>query len=157
MRHVTGFVLAVVMAGVLYAGAGWGAGRIDALRAHGTSLATAPGPVALAVLAAAGLLLGVLVAVPAVSPLAAGLPGLGLLAWSAYLAVSPRPAERLIPLSAAHTAGLGFRALLASGILALLGTVLIVPLFVPSRWRGRRGRLEDEYGFSRPSAGGILQ
>jgi hypothetical protein len=157
MRHLTGFFLALVMAVVLYAGAGWGAGRIEALRAHGTSLATAPGSVALAVLAAAGLLLGVLIAVPAVSPLAAGLPGLSLLAWSAYLAVSPRRAEQLIPLSAAHTAELGFRALLASGILALIGTVMIVPLFVPSRWRGPRGRFDDEDGFSRPSAGGLLQ
>ena len=159
MRHLTGIFLALVMAAVLYAGAGWGAGRIDALRAHGTSLATAPGAQALAVLAAAGLLLGVMIAVPAVSPLASGLPGLALLAWSAYLAVSPRLAEQLIPLSAARTAELGFRALLASGILAALGAVMITPLFVPSRWRGRgRGdRFDDLDGFSRPSAGGLLQ
>jgi hypothetical protein len=157
MRHLTGIFLALVMAAVLYAGAGWGAGRIEALRAHGTSLATAPGSVALAVLAAAGLLAGVLVAVPAVSPLAAGLPGLALVAWSAYLAVSPRVAEQLIPLSAARTAELGFRALLASGILALLGTMMIIPLFVPSRWRGRDGRFDDRDGFSRPSASGLLQ
>ena len=103
MRHVIGFFLALVMAAVLYAGAGWGAGRIEALRAHGVSLATGPGLVALAVLAAAGLLVGLLIAVPAASPLAAGLPGLSLLAWSAYLAVRPKAAERLIPLSAAHT------------------------------------------------------
>ena len=157
MRHVIGFFLALVMAAALYAGAGWGAGRIEALRAHGVSLATGPGLVALAVLAAAGLLVGLLIAVPAASPLAAGLPGLSLLAWSAYLAVRPKAAERLIPLSAAHTAELGFRGLLASGILALLGAVMVIPLFVPSRWRGRRGRFEDEDGFSRPSASGLLQ
>ena len=63
MRHLTGIFLAMVMAAVLYAEAGWGAGRIDALRAHGTSLATAPGAEALAVLAAAGVLLGVMMAV----------------------------------------------------------------------------------------------
>src|SRR5580693_2313066 len=97
MRHVIGFFLALVMAAVLYAGAGWGAGRIEALRAHGVSLATGPGLVALA-----------------------------LLAWSAYLAVRPKAAERLSPLSAAHTAELGFRGLLASGILALLGAVMVI-------------------------------
>jgi hypothetical protein len=71
--------------------------------------------------------------------------------------VSPRVAEQLIPLSAARTAELGFRALLASGILALLGAMMIIPLFVPSRWRGRRDRFDDRDGFSRPSASGLLQ
>ncbi len=89
MRHLTGLGLGLVLAAALYAAAGWGAGRIEALRAQGAGLATAPGLTALAVLAAAGLLAGALIAVPAVSPLAAGLPGLALLAWSAFLALRP--------------------------------------------------------------------
>jgi hypothetical protein len=157
MRHLTGFFLGLVMAAVLYAGAGWAAGRIGAALAHGTPLTTGTGVTALAVLAATGLLLGVLLVVPAVSPLAAGLPGLGLLAWSAYLALSPRPAERLIPLSAAHSAELGFRALLVTGVVALLGAVMVIPLFVPSRWRGRGAGADDDGLWTRPSETGLLQ
>ncbi len=37
--------------------------------------------------------------------------------------------------------------LLAGGSLALLGAVMIIPLFVPSRWRGGRAR----YGRVRPA------
>jgi hypothetical protein len=155
MRHVTGFFLALVMAAALYAGAGWGAERLRVLQAHGMSLLSLNGATALGVLVGTGLLLGVVLVAPAVSPLAPVLPGLALLAWSAYLAVSPRRAERLIPLSASHAAELGFRTLLTSGVLALIGAVMIIPLFVPSRWRGRR--LDDEDGFGRSSEGGLLQ
>jgi hypothetical protein len=168
MRHVTGFFLALVMAAVLYGAAGWGTERLDVLRAHGTSLLSLHGGLALAALVGTGLLLGVVLVAPAVSPLAAVLPGLGLLAWSAYLAVSPGPARRLIPLSASHAAELGFRTLLSSGILALIGAVMIIPLFVPSRWRRRGRRFDDRFddddgygrpddGFGRSSAGGLLQ
>ena len=142
MRHVTGFFMALVMAAVLYAGAGWGDRRIDVLRAHGASLLSVPGGLALAALVGTGLLLGVLLVAPAISPLAAVLPGLGLLAWSAYRAVHSAKAYRLIPLPA-HAAGMGFRTLLGSGILALIGAVMIIPLFVPSRWRRRDGRFDD--------------
>jgi hypothetical protein len=72
--------------------------------------------------------------VRAVSPLAPGLPGLVLLAWSAQLAVSEHRALRWIPLPG-HAFGAGFRALLVSGVLALLGAAMIIPLFLPARWR----------------------
>jgi hypothetical protein len=159
MRHVTGLFLALVMAVVLYAGAGWGAHRIDALRAAGTHLSTRPGLLALAALAGTGLLLGILLVVPRVSPLAAVLPGLGLLAWSAYMAVNAAGADRLIPMRAAAI-GLGFRSLLADGVLALIGAVMIIPLFVPSRWRRSRPAADDDGygdGFGRPSPTGLLR
>ena len=35
--------------------------------------------------------------------------------------------------------GTGFEALLFDGVLALAGLVMVVPLFVPSRWRRRPG------------------
>ena len=69
----------------------------------------------------------------AVSPLATGLPGLGLLAWTALLAVSPHRALGWVPLPG-HTFAFGFRLLLASGALAALGAAMIVPVFLPSRW-----------------------
>jgi hypothetical protein len=162
MRHVTGIFLAVVTAAVLYGGGGWGAHRIAVLHAHGASLATRPGAEALAVLAATGVLIGIMLVAPRVSPLAPVLPGLTLLAWSAYLVVNARGAYRLVPLPA-DGAGMGFRALLGGGILALIGAVMVIPLFVPSRWRRRRrggydyGDGYGDDGFEQPSATGLLQ
>jgi hypothetical protein len=43
-----------------------------------------------------------------------------------------------IPLRA-DTYGTGFEAMLMNGLLAAAGLALIVPLFIPSRWRSRPG------------------
>jgi hypothetical protein len=151
VRHVIGLGLAVVLAAALLAGAGWGTWRIGAVLAAGASLSSTSGLQALAALAGTGLLLGILVAAPGVSPLAAGLPGLALLAWSGLRAASAAQASRLIPLHG-HLAT-GLHTLLADGMLALLGMVMIVPLFVPSRWRRR----DDRDEFSRPTASSLLE
>jgi hypothetical protein len=151
VRHVIGFFLAVLMAVVLLAGAGWGTWRIQALRTAGTSLSSLSGFLALAALVGTGLLLGLLLVVPRFSPLAAGLPGLALLAWSAFGVVSEARADRLIPLQGQHIE-LGFRVLLNGGVLALLGAVLVIPLFVPSRWRQ-----EITGGFGHSASSGLLQ
>jgi hypothetical protein len=151
VRHVIGFSLAVVMAAVLLAGAGWGTWRIGALEAAGGALNSTSGLLALAAVAVTGLLLGILLVVPRISPLAAGLPGLALLAWSGLRVASLAQASQLIPLHG-HIAT-GLHTLLDGGALALLGMVMIVPLFVPSRWRRRDAR--DE--FSRPTASSLLE
>lgn len=154
MRHVLGVVLAPVMFAAVFVGAGWGVEKLTTLRASGASLTSPHGVLALAVLAGAGLLAGILLAVPAVSPLAAGLPGLVLLGWTALLAVSERRAIQLVPLHA-HSFAVGFGAMLTSGVLALAGAVMIVPLFVPSRWR-RRGYMDDDYA-DEPSSIGLMR
>jgi hypothetical protein len=71
-----------------------------------------------------------------ISPLAAGLPGLALLAWTGLYLFSVRRAVQYIPLKS-QTYGTGFEALLFDGVLALAGLAMIIPLFVPSRWRSR--------------------
>jgi hypothetical protein len=91
---------------------------------------------ALAAVAGAALLAGILVAVPHISPLAAGLPGLLLLGWTGLYLVSVRQAADLIPLRA-DPFGAGFEAMLFNGILGAAGLAMIVPMFVPSRWRTR--------------------
>jgi hypothetical protein len=158
MRHLTGFVLAVAMAVALYFCAGWGVSRVAALQAHGGALNTAHGLLALGALAGTGLLLGILLAVPVISPLAAGLPGLVLLGWSALLVVSARRALEIIPL---HGHGYyftaGFTTLLVNGILALLGAVMVIPLFVPSRWRGRAGGDDADADLDVPAALGLTR
>jgi hypothetical protein len=71
-----------------------------------------------------------------ISPLASGLPGLALLGWTGLYLFSVRRAVQYIPLKS-QSYGTGFEAMLFDGVLALAGLALIIPLFVPSRWRRR--------------------
>ena len=154
MRHRIGIVLAAIMAGVLFFPGAWGylrllrlpaaAGQLSQLPADGGSLMSDSNVlVALAAIAGTGLLAGILMAVPRISPLAAGLPGLLLLGWTALYLASVRQAVDLIPLRS-DPFGAGFEAMLFNGILGAAGLAMIVPLFVPSRWRSRRpGEIEE--------------
>jgi hypothetical protein len=154
MRHVLGVFLALVIFAAVFVGAGWAVEELTTLRATGASLTTPHGAIALAALVGVGLLIGIMLAVPAVSPLASGLPGLLLLGWTALLAVSERRAIQLVPLHA-HSFAVGFGAMLTSGVLALAGAAMIVPLFVPSRWR-RRYAGDDDYT-DEPTGVGLMR
>jgi hypothetical protein len=150
MRHLTGIVLAVIMTAALFCAATWGYIRFLAQssgRPAGASLLSDHQALfALGALAGTGLLAGILIAAPRISPLAAGLPGLLLVGLSAFYLVSVRRADELIPLRA-HVFGAGFETLLARGLLGAAGLAMIVPLFVPSRWRSRRSAaLAGEFG-----------
>ena len=145
MRHLVGVMLAIVMAAALYFAASWGylklligPAGVGRLPAGGGSLlhhhAVLEG---FGALLGVALLAGLLMAVPRISPLAAGLPGLALLAWTGLYLVSVRHAVLYIPLKT-RPYGLGFEAMLFDGVLAIAGMAMIAPLFVPSRWRGRR-------------------
>ena len=157
MRHLMGSVLAVIMVAVLFFSGAWGyfwllhprplVVPLSRLPAGGGPI-TSPSVLApLIAVAATGLLAGILVAAPRISPLAAGLPGLLLLGWTAMYVVNVRRAVGLIPLKS-HAYGAGFEAMLVTGILGAAGLAMIMPLFIPSRWRGR-GRAAssgaDEY------------
>ncbi len=157
MRHLIGFILAIALAAALFLSAGWGVAHLTAIVGRDQGLTSNTGLLALAALLGTGLFLGILLAVRAISPLATGLPGLGLLAWTALLAVSPHRALGWVPLQA-HSFGFGFRLLLASGALAALGAAMIVPLFIPSRWHGSRAGDEGEDGAESalPEATGLL-
>lgn len=141
MKHVIGLILAIVMAAAVFFGAGWGVARLTALSHGGATLTSISGLVALAAVVGVGLLLGILMAVPGISPLASGLPGLVFLAWTALFVLSAHRAVAWIPMRG-FSVGQGFQGLLGSGLLALAGIAMVVPLFVPSRWRG--SALEDE-------------
>jgi hypothetical protein len=154
MRHVLGVFLALIIFAAVFVGAGWAVEKLTLLRATGASLTTPHGVIALAALVGVGLLIGIMLAVPAVSPLASGLPGLLLLGWTALLAVSQRRAIQLVPLHA-HSFAVGFGAMLSSGVLALAGAAMIVPLFVPSRWR-RRYAGDDDYT-DEPTGVGLMR
>jgi len=149
MRHLFGIVLAIVMAGVMFFAGAWGYVRLMRITATaglpacgGALLHDQSVLLALAAVAGTGLLAGILIAAPRISPLAAGLAGLGLLGWTAVYLANVRFAIDLIPLST-HDYGAGFRDLLESGVLGMAGLAMVIPLFVPSRWR-RRGSAEPE-------------
>jgi hypothetical protein len=67
--------------------------------------------------------------------------------------ISTRRATRLIPLQG-HSFAAGFGNMLTSGVLVLIGAVMIVPLFLPSRWRHRYA--EDDYA-DEPSEIGLMR
>jgi hypothetical protein len=144
MRHLYGIALAVVLAAAVFFGGGWGFHKLHssvpnatatALPAGGGSLIHATGLLlALGALAGTALLAGLLIIVPRISPLAAGLPGLGLIAWTVLYAVSVTRAVHYIPMRG-NAYGAGFEAMGISGVLGAAGIVLLMPLFVPSRWK----------------------
>src|SRR6201994_3515545 len=148
MRHFSGFVLAIVAALAIFFGGGWGYLRLLRVPTAHQAVASLPAGggsllhhhqvlYAMAALGAVGLLIGLLMAIPWISPLATGLPGLALLALTGLYLVRVHQAVKLIPLRN-HPYGLGFEALLFNGVLALAGLAMVVPLFVPSRGR-RKG------------------
>ena len=154
MRHRIGIVLAIVMAGVLFFAGSWGylrllrlpapAAPLSGLPAGGGSLLSFHGALAaLAAVAATGLLAGILIAAPRISPLAAGLPGLLLIGWTALYLASVRHAVELIPLKS-YPSGAGYEAMLVNGILGAAGLAMIIPMFVPSRWRTRNDEAGSE-------------
>ena len=129
MRHLVGIVLAIVMAGVLFFAAGWGYIRLLRLSSPAVPLSRLPAGggsllsdhsalAALIAVAGTGMLAGILIAAPRISPLAAGLPGLLLLGWTALYLVSVRHAVDLIPLRS-YAYGAGFEAMLLDGILTM--------------------------------------
>jgi hypothetical protein len=139
--------LALAAAAALFFGGGWGIARFnDILAAHGLRDAAAwtnlHNVLPLAALLGTGLFIGILVSVRRVSALAPGLPGLALIGWSALVILRGRTALSYIPMSGSHYAT-GFSAMLASGALMLVGAGLIVPLFMPSRWRGYEAEVEE--------------
>ena len=158
MRHLVGVVLAIVLAAAVFFAASWGYLKLligpagpGTLPAGGGSLlhhhAVLEG---FGALLGVGLLAGLLIAVPRISPLAAGLPGLALLAWTGLYLFSVRRAVQYIPLKT-HPYGTGFEAMLFDGVLALAGLAMIIPLFVPSRWRSKPvvtqpGALRGQHG-----------
>jgi hypothetical protein len=140
----------------MFFGGGWAATHMAALAGHTVGLPSRTGLIGLAAAAGTGLLAGALLVVPAVSPLATGLPGLVLLAWTALLAVSSQRALAWVPLQG-HAFGAGFRVLLLNGTLALAGAAMIIPLFLPGRWHGRAADgLDDDDVLELPAPSGLF-
>jgi hypothetical protein len=147
-RHLIGIGLAIVMVLVMFFAGAWGYVRLLRLPVQaGAPLSSMPAQggsllsngsvlTALGAVAGTAILAGILIAVPRISAFAAGLPGLFAIAWQAVYLVSVHRAVQIIPLRG-HAFGAGWEALLFNGILGTAGLAMIIPLFLPSRWRGR--------------------
>ena len=129
MRHLYGVALAVILAAAVFFAASWGFLRVTTTRITETAGMPAGGGSLLhyhtilqggGALLGVGLLLGLLMVVPWVSPLASGLPGIALLAWTGLYLMDVKDAFRLIPLKK-YTYGAGFEDLLTTGLLAAVG------------------------------------
>jgi hypothetical protein len=119
-------------------------GQANALPAGGGSLlSNSTALLALAALIATAVLVGALAVVPWFSPLASGLPGVLLLAWTGLYLVSVQRAVDFIPLRS-HSFGAGWEALLFNGILGAAGAAMVFPMFIPSRWRRPRRAVPAE-------------
>ena len=143
MRHLIGIGLAVVISAAIFFGGGWAFNRLFTRNlgsewslpaGGGNFMSNSVVTSGLAAMAGVALLIGLALVIRWVSPLATGLPGLVLLAWTALYVASPVRAVQYIPLKA-HNVGLGFAGLGTTGILGAAGIVLVMPLFIPSRWR----------------------
>lgn len=140
MRHVLGFVLGVLLAPALTYGAGWGFARagaaLDPVGQTITDRTELYG--AFALMAAVGLVTGVVIVARWASPLATLIPALALLGWSGYFVIDPSRAldlpGKVPPAGELDTA---LQLLLASGLFALLGFALLMPAWLPHRWRRR--------------------
>jgi hypothetical protein len=144
MRHLFGLIAGIVVTLALFFGGGWGYHRLSTLvGATNPHLTGTRGLTSLGALAATGLLIGILMAAPRISPIATALPAVVALAATALYAASPSRALRLMPMKTSNF-GLGAHVLLATGIYGLIGAAMIVPLFVPSRWRKPPAREDEE-------------
>jgi hypothetical protein len=153
IRHLIGIALAVALSAGVFFGGTWGYERLILRNGPGAawSLPTGGGglignstvTLGLGAVVGTALIVGLLLVIPRISPLATGLPGLVLLAWTVLYLVTPSQAVHYIPLKG-HSFGLGFAALGTTGILGAAGIVLVMPLFFPSRWR-RSPADDDDY------------
>lgn len=141
MRHVLGFVLGSLLAPAVVAVTGWSLPLLIEGHRGIHVLASTTGLMTVGVLAACALLVGVCLVAPRLSPLAPGLAGLALAAWSGLYVLAPQLATGALP---NHPVLQGATELLALGLYLPLALVLCLPLLLPSRWRRADRRREEE-------------
>lgn len=148
LRHFVGLLVGLVVTGALLIGGGWAVQQ--ALGGIGTTPVVGQKLwIALGAMAAVGLVVGLVVA-GRISPLATFIPSMVLLAWTVVYALDMNRALSLVPSAPSvnqlvRDVGTGDKTLLASGVWALLGVALFIPVLMPSRWSRRHDDLDDDY------------
>lgn len=147
MRHLGGLLVGLVVTAALLGGGGWAVQQALVNAAQ-----SSPDPqviwISLGSMAAVGLVFGLVVA-GRVSPMATFVPSMVLLAWTVVYVLDMNRALTFIPAEpsfhrALLDAGNGSRTLLITGVYAMLGVALFIPVLMPSRW-SRRDELDDDY------------
>ncbi|MFI0408676.1 hypothetical protein [Actinomadura sp. 3N508] len=141
MRHAIGFFLGVVLTPGLVYGAAWGyvqAGQsFDGMGQEITDRTRIYG--AFALLAAVGLVMGVIIVARWASPLVSLVPALALLGFSVWFLADPDGVLDLpgkVP--PAGDMDFGLRMLLGSGVYGMMGLALLMPAWAPRRWGSGR-------------------
>ncbi|MEO3824063.1 hypothetical protein [Actinomadura sp. B10D3] len=150
MRHAFGFVLGVLLTPALVYGAAWGyvqAGQsFDGTGQEITDRTRIYG--AFALLAAVGLVMGVIIVARWASPLVSLVPALALLGLSGYFLVDPgRVLDLPGKVPPAGDMDFGLRMLLGSGIYAMMGFALLMPTWAPRRWGSGRSEHDADVDF----------
>src|SRR5512139_3590665 len=147
VRHVFGFLLGVALAPALAYGTGWGyaqaADSFDPVSKEIFARTQMYG--AVAVMAAVGLVIGVIIVARWASPLMSLIPALALIGWTVYFLVAPGQALDLpgrFPV--ADDVDNGLRMMLGTGVFGLMGVALFMPAWAPRRWASRRDDDEAE-------------
>lgn len=153
MRHAFGFVLGVLLTPALVYGAAWGyvqAGRsFDGAGQEITDRTRIYG--AFALLAAVGLVMGVVIVARWASPLVSLVPALALVGFTAWFLADPGGVLDLpdeVPPAGEMDSGL--RTLLGSGVYGMMGLALLMPAWAPRRWGSGRDEDDADAGFSSP-------
>ncbi|MDA8370006.1 MAG: hypothetical protein M0026_09045 [Nocardiopsaceae bacterium] len=133
MRHVAGFFVGLILAPVVLLGTGWALPRLIETNGSGGTFVSTTGLIPVAALGAVALLAGLALVPPRLTPLLPGVAGLGLIAVTAVEVVRPDLVERLPDLPGLE----GALTLTGLGVYLPAAVVLLLPLFVPSRWRSR--------------------
>jgi hypothetical protein len=149
VRHTFGLILGVILTPALAYGAGWGYTRAgafyDSINQTITDRTRLYG--AFALMAAVGLVMGIVVLARWASPFVSLIPALAFIGWTVYFLVAPKSAlevpDRLPPAGELDTA---LRVLLGYGVFGLMGFALLVPTWAPGRWGRHRDDDEEQSG-----------
>lgn len=141
MRHVFGFVLGLVMVPAVVVVPGWALPRLVYIAGFGGDFMSVIGLLTVIPLVVLAVLVGVCVAVRRVSALASVIPAITLCGLTGSYILAPGLAVGFLP---GTEWGQGVTQLLMLGAYLPLGVMLMLPLFMPSRWRRP---VEEEEGF----------
>ncbi|WP_372470499.1 hypothetical protein [Nonomuraea aurantiaca] len=146
LRHFAGLLIGVVVTAAVLGGGGWAVQQALS-SASANPVVGQKMWIALGAMAAVGLVVGLVVA-GRVSPMATFVPSMVLLAWTVVYSLDVNRALSLIPAEPSvnqiiRDVGTGDKTLLTTGVFALLGVAMFIPVLMPSRW-SRRHEDEDE-------------
>lgn len=142
IRHTFGLILGILLTPALAYGSAWGYEQAGAsFNAVNQSISDRTRMIgSFSLLAAVGLVAGIIILARWASPLVSLIPALAFIAWTGYFLASPVGALNLAGhLPFRGTLDTGLRVLLSYGVFGMLGFALLVPSWAPVRWSGARG------------------